>query len=133
MDYDIKTQPVPLKKGSVVILPILESETLLPDVAALDADTDKALSKLIKDEHFKGRTGELLYLPHLPGHPGTRILLVGFGTKEKLTAAKFLSSLQPLCEKLRSTQCKQALISFRDLPVQGLTPDALIKAFILSL
>lgn len=75
----------------------------------LNAACDKRLCEAIADEGFAGRTGEILVLHRLAGVAARRVVVLGFGERKTLDAARFVKTLTGWATKNRATKAALAL------------------------
>lgn len=72
-----------------LVLGVVESEPLAGSAAAVDQACGGVLSSMIASRDISAALGKTTLLHHLPGVSAERILLVGFGKRDKLNRSHF--------------------------------------------
>ncbi len=86
---------------------------------ALDEASGGAIGRVTKTE-FKGEHGKVLMLRELSGVAARRVLLVGLGKPEELTARRYVAALGAAARALPSGEATDAASALLDIEVPGL-------------
>lgn len=94
-----------------LILPVFADGQLDQACSFLDSNSEltKMLSELNSSGDFSGKVAKTLMLMQPTIHPVKRILLVGFGPQEKLTAKGYLTSIKAAATALENSGAKNVL------------------------
>jgi len=127
MQLSVKaTNPARLSTPCLVI-PVFE-DGKLPEVSAeLDKAASKALGKLISKGDITGKIGDFLLLQKVEGIAAQRLLLIGCGKADQLTARKFLQIAQCASKALLKYNQPMGAIALTGLPVKDETPAHLAE------
>src|SRR5690625_3964145 len=85
---------------------------------ALDEASGGAIGRVTKTE-FKGEHGKVLMLRELSGVAARRVLLVGLGKPEELTARRYVAALGAAARALPSGEATDAASALLDIEVPG--------------
>lgn len=119
MQFYAKSQAPSSVKADTLVVGIFEGAQLTPAAQALDKACNKALSKLLAKEDFKGTAGKTLLLHHDLGQGASKLLLLGLGkaNKSSISVDHFNTALQSLSSAIKT--CKHAAISLEGITVDG--------------
>ena len=118
MDFLVKqTRPETLKAATLV-LAIGEDQQLGEQARAVDAASEGALSALLKRGDLAGKPGQTLLLQGLPNIKAERILLVGRGKEDSLSAKQFRKVLGATFGVLKELAGGDAALAFDDVQVK---------------
>ena len=118
MEFLVKqTRPETLKTATLV-LAIGEDQQLGEQARAVDAASEGALSALLKRGDLAGKPGQTLLLQGLPNIKAERILLVGRGKEDSLSAKQFRKVLGATFGVLKELAGGDAALAFDDVQVK---------------
>lgn len=111
------------QKADLVVVHLFEG-TKEPEGAAgsVDAALGGALSSAVADGDFKGEFGETLLLRPQSGIVSSRLLVVGLGKREKLTADRVRQAMLPVLKAARKCKAKTVAIAFPGGGEVGIEP-----------
>ncbi len=90
-----------IKTDALILNSFKGTKTLSGDIAAVDKALDGAISQLIKQGVIKGNLNEINLLHSLGKLPAGRVVIVGLGKKQELTAEKVRGAVAEACRYLR--------------------------------
>lgn len=109
------TQPEKAQK-TCVIIGVFEKRDLSPSGKAIDAGSNRSLTKILKQAAFEGKIGQVLPVFHLsPAYP--QVIVVGCGKKENILPNNFRKIIIAAAKALEMYQISEALCYFTELPV----------------
>ncbi len=117
MEFLAKTAtPITLRTGCL-ILPVFEKAVLPAITAEVDAACAGKISQLLKQGDLSGKLAETLLIPQLEGCAAQRILLLGFGQPDSITATDFEKALTKAIATAKSTATKDISVALMDVNV----------------
>jgi leucyl aminopeptidase len=119
MRFDVKTGASATQKTACLILPIYSSGPLPPPTKAMDKATQGLISELLAGGDIDGKSGSTLLIKPPPGASCGRIMLVGYGEKEKFDRQKYRKALQAAFAALRKTNHADAVSYLNAEAVKG--------------
>ncbi|MGN1208859.1 MAG: leucyl aminopeptidase [Duodenibacillus sp.] len=97
MQFSVSTQSIETLDSPTLVVAVFVGNKgcveLTAAAKALDAAAQGAISDVLADETFAGKAGETLVLHRLTGVASRRVVLLGFGDKKTLDAARFVKTL----------------------------------------
>ena len=118
MEFLVKqTRPETLKTATLV-LAVGEDQQLGEQARAVDAASEGALGALLKRGDLAGKPGQTLLLQGLPNIKAERILLVGRGKEDSLSARQFRKVLGATFGVLKELAGSDAALAFDDVQVK---------------
>ena len=90
MKIDIQISKPHTFKSDLIVIGMFEKESA---EKYLDDALDKEISHLIKNEEFKGETGQIQIITTLSKIPAKKILLIGLGKKKEFTLEKLKNAV----------------------------------------
>jgi len=118
MDYSIETSALDKQQTDCIIVGIYENQQLSPSADSIDKLNQGVISQLIERGDIKGKNSETLLINHLPNSSIERILLIGLGEKEKLTAKLYRKALSSAVTALKSLKIKSACCTLVDIEIK---------------
>ncbi|RYE79510.1 MAG: leucyl aminopeptidase, partial [Oxalobacteraceae bacterium] len=104
MDFSIKTfdarTTLAQARTGVVVVGIFENKVMTAAAAGLDGDG--AITAAVKSGDISGKAGTTLLLRGPAGAPAERVLLLGLGKEEPVTAKDYTTAVQALSRTLAS-------------------------------
>ena len=94
MKYSLKTGSVENISADCLAVVVWNKGVLSDEAKALDAASNKSISKLTRTEDFSGKLGTTQLVYNLAGMKSKRVLLLGGGDSKKLTAKNAQKVLQ---------------------------------------
>ncbi len=122
----IKHNPV-LLDTECILVAAFENELLSPSAELIDQATDGAIKKILAQGDFTGELGQLLTLYHPRGIAAKRLVLVGFGAREKLSSSLFAKAAQSAFSALVKLPITHAACFFAELEVNNMDEAARIR------
>jgi leucyl aminopeptidase len=119
MDYSIETAPLDKLQSDCIIIGVYENQQFSPSAISIDKLTQGIISQLIERKDFEGKNAETMLISYIPDSTIARILLVGFGEKEKLTPKLFRKALASAISTIKLSKIKSAGCSLIDIEVKN--------------
>jgi len=137
MDYLLANTPLDSLATDCLIVAVYENQQLSASANTLDSLTDGLISQLMKRGDIKGKVADTLLINYLPNTNIERVLLVGLGDADKLTAKEFRKAINGAAKTLSTTTISDAVCCLTENKVtnQDRTWNArqLVEAFDASL
>jgi len=108
--FSVKTNKLKNKLGSCCVFGVTQTDNLQGLVQQLDTLTRGMVSRLMKNDDFQGKKGEVLVLFDPPGLHCDRLLLVGYGKSADLDARTYRSACVAAIRKLQTMNIKDAMV-----------------------
>jgi leucyl aminopeptidase len=102
-----------------MIVGIYQEGLLTPAAAALDGLTQGLVNKIVGRGDLSGKNGETVMINALPAGNIERVLLVGLGKKEALSAKTYRKALSSAVNGLKKTIVKSAVCCLGEAEVKG--------------
>ena len=119
MDYSIETLALDKLQTDCLIIGVYENQQMSPSAIAIDELNQGLITQLIKRGDVTGKNAETLLINYLPNSSVDRIILVGLGEKEKLTAKLFRKALSSAITAVKALKIKSASCSLVDIEIKG--------------
>ncbi len=118
----ITAKPMDAVKQSTqcLVVACFEDGKLSVAANAINAASTKQLDLLLKREKFAGKVGQNLLLLSPPKIAAERLLILGFGVRDKAgntCADSFRKALQKVPDILKATPCNELCLNFEDISV----------------
>jgi leucyl aminopeptidase len=94
MKFELMQQDPTTISSQCIMVGVFEKGELTSASQLIDKSSDNQISQVIERGDFTGETGQVIVLHHLNGIKAERIMLVGLGAKDKLTATGFCKAIQ---------------------------------------
>ena len=121
MDFSIKSfdakNTITTTKIGCIAVGVFENKKLSEAAKALDLNGD--LTVALKSGDITGKAGSTLLLRQLNGIAAERVLLVGLGADEAISAKDFCSALEAVAKVFRSLGASEGMIALPNLEVKG--------------
>ena len=127
MDYSTKSGSPEQLSTDCLVVAFYSKRKLGPTATALDAALDGLLTHLLKRDDIEGKTGDTLLINHLTQGKVERVLLVGLGKKDELTAAAYRKALAAAATALKASGAKQAVSALHEAEVPDRPVDWKIR------
>ncbi len=112
-----------LPKKQAIIAAVLEDKRLSPTAESLDGLTEGAVKRAIAGSRFSGKLGEMLEILAPPQIENSRILLVGLGAPDKVTARDIEDLGGSLVARLNAVGERAAAVSIDSIENATLEPS----------
>ncbi len=119
MDYSIETLAFDKQQTDCVIIGVYENKQLSPAAELVDEICQGIIVKLIERGDIKAKNAETVLLNYIPDSPIERILIVGLGEKDKLTAKLFRKALKSAITEIKSLSIKSVNCALNDCDVKN--------------
>jgi len=119
VEFSIKQSSPEKQRSGCVVVGVYEGGKLSAAAQLLDKAASHHLRTLISRGDMNGRAGSTLMLHHITDIAAERVLMVGLGKAEEFAAKQFLDVLHAALGALQKTACKDAVLYFTDLTVNG--------------
>ncbi len=119
MDYSIETLALDKQQTDCIIVGIYENQQLSTSANSIDKLNQDIITQLIERGDIKGKNAETLLINHLPSSSIKRILVVGLGEKEKITAKLYRKALFSAIKAVKAIKVKSATCALTDIEVKG--------------
>lgn len=118
MDYSIESAPLDKLQSECLLVGIFENQQLSPAAKSVDAQTNGLISKLIARGDSKGKLAETLLINHVPEGAIQRLILVGFGERDKLSLKQYRKALAAAIKAVKDSKVKTASCALLDIAVE---------------
>ncbi len=126
MNYSLEINTPEKQKSDCIVIPLFSDQLKSSDftpVAKLINDCENGIIQtLIERKDFKGSACESLLLP-IKEEQHQRLLLLGLGKQEELTAASFKKAIQAAIASIKTSQAESLLISLDGITVHNKTAE----------
>ncbi|HVJ66462.1 MAG TPA: leucyl aminopeptidase [Caulifigura sp.] len=116
-----------------LIVPIIENAEYDRTVAAVDKTLEGRLARLREMGDLTGKHAEMAELRELGDNPTRRVLLVGLGEAEKLTAVRYENALMTAIRKISTKEVEHAAVLLPQLPGSAIAEDLAARIAAMSL
>ncbi len=123
MDFSLETLALDKQQSDCIIIGIYENQELSPTALTIDKLNQGMITELIARGDIAGKNSETLLINYIPDSSINRILLVGLGEKNKVTAKLFRKALTSSINTLKATKINSANCSLIDVDVQNLDTE----------
>ncbi len=117
MDYSIESSALDKLQSDCIIIGIFENQQLSTSVSFFSNATQEIITKLIERGDIKGKNAETLLLNYIPDSSIKRILLLGLGEKNKITAKLYRKALASAISVIKKSQIKTVHCALIDIAV----------------
>ncbi|MFN7097982.1 MAG: leucyl aminopeptidase, partial [Gammaproteobacteria bacterium] len=117
MKFELSQQSPTMISTQCLMIGIFENSELTPSAQLIDKSSNNLLNSLIAQGDFSGETGQTLILHHLTGISAERVMLVGMGAKDKLSANSFYKATQAALAALVKLPVSQAACMLSEIDV----------------
>ncbi len=118
MDYSIETLALDKQQTDCIIVGIYENQQLSASADSIDKLNQDIITQLIERGDIKGKNAETLLINHLPNSSIKRILVIGLGEKEKITAKLYRKALSSAIKAVKAIKVKSATCTLVDIEVK---------------
>jgi len=119
VEFSIKPGSPEKQRSGCVVVSVFEGGQLSEAAQILNKASNNALGNIIARGDMTGRNATTLLLHNLPNIPSERVLLVGLGKQNELSARQYLESIGVAMRVLFSTGAKDAVLYLADHPPAG--------------
>ncbi len=119
MDYSIKSDSLEKLSTDCLVLGFHPKRKLDATATAIDELWGGLITRILKREDAEGKPGDVLTVNLLPEGKIERLILVGLGKKEELSASGFRKVVTAAVNALKSTGAKQAISVLHEADVKG--------------
>ena len=112
-----------LPKNQAIIAAVLEDKKLSPTAESLDGLTGGAVNRAIAGSRFSGKLGQMLEILAPPQIDNSRIILVGLGDPDKITARDIEDLGGSLVAKLNAVGESAAAVSIDSIEGAAMEPS----------
>jgi leucyl aminopeptidase len=116
-----------------LIVPVIENAEYDRTIAAVDQALEGRLARLREAGDLTGGHAEMAELRELGDHPTRRILLVGLGQADKLTAVRYENALMTAIRKISTRQVDHAAVLLPQLPGSVVSQELAARIAAMSL
>jgi len=120
MDFSLESQSPEQTSSDCIVVGIYEGGELTPSAQQLDSVSQGLLSRLVSEGDMEGKTAQTLLLHQAEGISAKRVLMVGCGKKDKLTASQFRKITAAALKLLDGSASESALVCLSELDVQNM-------------
>lgn len=114
MQFSVKTGDIAGFQTDCVVLGVFQDRELTDSGKALDKAAGGAITSAMKDDGFKGRSGETQLVLRAPGIKAKRVLLVGLGKRDEFRPWQLEKILKPAASKLRNSDAASAVLALHE-------------------
>ena len=118
MDYSIKSDSLDKLSTECLLLGFHPKRKLGPTATAIDEAWGGLITRLLKRDDPEGKPGEILTVNHLPEGKIERLILVGLGKKDELTASSYRKALVAAANALKGTAARHAASTLHEAEVK---------------
>jgi len=123
MDFSLETLTINTLETECIIIGIYENQELSPTAVSIDNLNQGLITQLIARGDIMGKNAETLLINYIPDSSINRILLLGMGQKDKVTAKQYRKALASAISALKAAKIKLAHCSLIDIDVQNSNTD----------
>lgn len=117
MDYFIESAPLETLQSDCIIVGIYENKRLTPAAALLDTSLQGIIGDIANRGDINGKNGEALLINWVPNRTFGRILLVGLGKQEPLSAKNYRTALAAAIKTVKESQIKSTACTLAEVDV----------------
>ncbi len=118
MEFNIKALRPDRAKTSCLVVWIYENHKLTRSADTVDKASKGRIREILRMGDLSGKTGHARLLYGVAGVLAERVLVVGLGKEEKLSANQWNESLQSAVKTLLDTGAKDAYLCAAEIPVE---------------
>ncbi|KAF3978501.1 MAG: leucyl aminopeptidase [Methylococcales symbiont of Iophon sp. n. MRB-2018] len=119
MDYSIETLALDKLETDCIIVGLYDNQQLSPAAETINQLNQGLISKVIDRGDIKGKNAETLMINYLPNSSIQRVLLVGLGNKEKLTAKSYRKALSSAISNLKTLKLNSLCCTLADIAINN--------------
>lgn len=119
MEFSLTTTPLSTVQSDCVIVGVFANQELSSSASALDKISHGLVSDLLKRGDMDGKIGETLIIPVITDSTIARILLVGLGSNQTLSAKNYRKILSCVVNSLKTSKATNALSALTEIEVEG--------------
>lgn len=132
MDFSLDNLSPDKVATDCVVVGVYEDGELTPSAQILDTASRGFLSRMLQEGDIEGKSGQILLLHQLEGVSAKRVLLVGCGKKDKLSASQFRKFTQLALQSLDTSASQSALVCLVELEIPNLGTHRKIRQVVES-
>lgn len=130
MDYSIETLSLDKLQTDCIIIGIYENKQLSPSAVSINHSIGGIITQLIERGDITGKNAETLLINYIPDCTINRILLVGLGEKNNITAKLYRKALASAISTIKSAKITSTCCSLVDIEVQNGSDQWKVKQII---
>ncbi len=119
MDYSIETLAFDKQQTDCVIISVYENKQLSPSAESVDKISQGFITQQIERGDIKGKNAETVLFNYIPDSTIQRILVVGLGEKDKLTAKLFRKALKSAITAIKALSIQSVNCALIDSDVKN--------------
>ena len=119
MDYLLANTPLESLQTECLIIAVFQDQQLSSEAKALDTLTNGLISSVVERGDIQGKVADTLLITYLPNSSINRVLLVGLGEADKLSAKDYRKALAATASALKSTKITSAVCCLAENNVQN--------------
>lgn len=119
MNYLLETSPLERLATDCIIVGCYENQHLSPSAKLLDSLNQGLISQLIARGDSEGKNGQTLLINQVPNGTIQRILLVGLGKPEKLTAKLYCKALSAAIKVLKKENLETVSCALAEIEINN--------------
>ncbi len=121
MEFSIKSVDLEKDLSDCLVVGVYEDAQLSAAAQTLDKASGGFITQIIAHGDIDGKVASTLLLHHVPNIKSPRVLVVGLGKAEELTAKKFAQVARTSVKALASTAVKEVLTTLTALQINGVS------------
>lgn len=121
MDYSIESLPVDKLETECLVVGVFENQQLSPSAALVDQHLQGVIGEMMAQGDITGKHSETCFINYLPGQSIKRILVVGFGEKNKLSHKSYRKALGVTISAIKSSSLKKVHCYLNDIQVENVS------------
>ena len=130
MEFSLESQNPELVSTDCVVIGVYEGGELTSSAQKLDSASKGILSEMVKTGDIEGKTAQTLLLHKIDGITAKRVLMVGCGKKDKLTASQFRKVINSAVKFLENSASETAHICLVELDVPSMGSHRKIRQIV---
>lgn len=127
MNYNVTSDAPEKQRTNALVVGVYEDGKLSPSAQRIDKASEGFLSRLIRQGDFTGKIGQSLLLFALPGVKAERLLLMGCGKEDKLTAKSLRQSWSNAVKVLQECGAADAVACLLELKIKDNKDDEIAQ------
>jgi leucyl aminopeptidase len=119
MEFSVKHGVARKQKTACLIVGVHAGRTLSERATDLDKASRGALMRIVQRGDVSGKVGEALMLPDVSGIDAERVLLLGIGKREGISAEDYQKLVAKAAETLKGASLRNGMSTLLDVTVKG--------------
>ncbi|MEQ8661083.1 MAG: leucyl aminopeptidase [Gammaproteobacteria bacterium] len=119
MEFSVKRGQPHQQKTACLIVAVHSGKTLGASASEVDKHLRGTIARVVKRGDIAGKPGDCLLLPDASGIEAERVLLVGGGRRDGISAADYLKLCRSAAQALKTHRLRNAVTTLLEITVKG--------------